>query len=99
MGLIQAYESSFERFTRATAQILLDHDDLANRQRYLNARGVLKKLMELGVVPIVNENDVVATEELALNFGVNDLLSVYLATLIVADQLFFLTVAPGLLKE
>ena len=46
MGLIQAYESSFERFTRATAQILLDHDDLATRQRYLNARGVLKQLME-----------------------------------------------------
>ena len=94
MGLIQAYESSFERFTRATAQILLDHDDLANRQRYLNARGVLKKLMELGVVPIVNENDTVVTDE--IRFGDNDSLAALVANLIDADLLVILTDKDGL---
>ena len=94
MGLIQAYESSFERFTRATAQILLDHDDLASRQRYLNARGVLKKLMELGVVPIVNENDTVVTDE--IRFGDNDSLAALVANLIDADLLVILTDKDGL---
>ena len=94
MGLIQAYESSFERFTRGTAQILLDHDDLANRQRYLNARGVLKKLMELGVVPIVNENDTVVTDE--IRFGDNDNLAALVANLIDADLLVILTDKDGL---
>ncbi|MDG1474000.1 MAG: glutamate 5-kinase, partial [Porticoccaceae bacterium] len=64
MGLIQAYESSFLRFKRPTAQILLDHDDVASRERYLNARGVLQRLIVLGVVPIVNENDTVVTDEI-----------------------------------
>lgn len=94
MGLIQAYESSFERFKRGTAQILLDHDDLANRQRYLNARGVLKKLMELGVVPIVNENDTVVTDE--IRFGDNDSLAALVANLIDADLLVILTDKDGL---
>ena len=94
MGLIQAYESSFERFSRGTAQILLDHDDLANRQRYLNARGVLKKLMELGVVPIVNENDTVVTDE--IRFGDNDTLAALVANLIDADLLVILTDKDGL---
>jgi len=94
MGLIQAYESSFERFSRGTAQILLDHDDLANRQRYLNARGVLKKLMELGVVPIVNENDTVVTDE--IRFGDNDSLAALVANLIDADLLVILTDKDGL---
>lgn len=94
MGLIQAYESSFERFNRGTAQILLDHDDLANRQRYLNARGVLKKLMELGVVPIVNENDTVVTDE--IRFGDNDSLAALVANLIDADLLVILTDKDGL---
>jgi glutamate 5-kinase len=94
MGLIQAYESSFMRFDRHTAQILLDHDDMASRQRYLNARGVLQTLMGLGVVPIVNENDTVVTDE--IRFGDNDRLAALVANLIDADMLVILTDKDGL---
>ena len=94
MGLIQAYESSFKRFDHHTAQILLDHDDMASRQRYLNARGVLQTLMNLGVVPIVNENDTVVTDE--IRFGDNDSLAALVANLIDADMLVILTDKDGL---
>jgi glutamate 5-kinase len=94
MGLIQAYESSFMRFDHHTAQILLDHDDMASRQRYLNARGVLQTLMGLGVVPIVNENDTVVTDE--IRFGDNDRLAALVANLIDADMLVILTDKDGL---
>ena len=94
MGLVQAYESSFQRFDRLTAQILLDHDDMANRQRYLNARGVLQTLMSLTVVPIVNENDTVVTDE--IRFGDNDSLAALVANLIDADILVILTDKDGL---
>ena len=94
MGLIQAYESSFKRFGHHTAQILLDHDDMASRQRYLNARGVLQTLMNLGVVPIVNENDTVVTDE--IRFGDNDSLAALVANLIDADMLVILTDKDGL---
>ena len=94
MGLIQAYESSFQRFDRLTAQILLDHDDMASRQRYLNARGVLQTLMSLTVVPIVNENDTVVTDE--IRFGDNDSLAALVANLIDADILVILTDKDGL---
>ncbi len=94
MGLIQAYESSFQRFDRLTAQILLDHDDMASRQRYLNARGVLQTLMSLTVVPIVNENDTVVTDE--IRFGDNDSLAALVANLIDADMLVILTDKDGL---
>lgn len=94
MGLIQAYETSFIKFQRRTAQILLDHDDVSNRQRYLNARGALKRLMDLGVVPIVNENDTVATDE--IRFGDNDSLAALVANLIDADLLVILTDKDGL---
>jgi len=94
MGLIQAYESSFQRFDRITAQILLDHDDMASRQRYLNARGVLQTLMSLTVVPIVNENDTVVTDE--IRFGDNDSLAALVANLIDADMLVILTDKDGL---
>jgi glutamate 5-kinase len=94
MGLIQAYESSFMRFDHHTAQILLDHDDMASRQRYLNARGVLQTLMGLGVVPIVNENDTVVTDE--IRFGDNDSLAALVANLIDADMLVILTDKDGL---
>ena len=94
MGLIQAYETSFIKFQRHTAQILLDHDDVSNRQRYLNARGALKRLMDLGVVPIVNENDTVATDE--IRFGDNDSLAALVANLIDADLLVILTDKDGL---
>ena len=93
-GLIQAYETSFIKFQRRTAQILLDHDDVSNRQRYLNARGALKRLMDLGVVPIVNENDTVATDE--IRFGDNDSLAALVANLIDADLLVILTDKDGL---
>ena len=94
MGLIQAYETSFIKFQRRTAQMLLDHDDVSNRQRYLNARGALKRLMDLGVVPIVNENDTVATDE--IRFGDNDSLAALVANLIDADLLVILTDKDGL---
>ena len=94
MGLVQAYESSFQRFDRLTAQILLDHDDMASRQRYLNARGVLQRLMSLTVVPVVNENDTVVTDE--IRFGDNDSLAALVANLIDADLLVILTDKDGL---
>ena len=94
MGLIQTYESSFRRFDRQTAQILLDHDDMANRQRYLNARSVIQTLMELSVVPIVNENDTVVTDE--IRFGDNDRLAALVANLIDADALIILTDKDGM---
>lgn len=94
MGLIQTYESSFKRYSRQTAQILLDHDDMANRERYLNARGVVQSLIELGVVPVVNENDTVVTDE--IRFGDNDRLAALVANLIDADALLILTDKDGL---
>jgi glutamate 5-kinase len=81
MGLVQAYESRFQRFGLHTAQVLLTHDDLANRQRYLNARSTLRALLKMGVVPVVNENDTVAYEEIRL--GDNDTLAAMEANLLV----------------
>jgi glutamate 5-kinase len=97
--LIQIYAEAFRKHKTTVAQILLTRGDFGLRKAYLNIRNTLENLLKYNIVPIVNENDVVATEELELNFGDNDLLAVYLATLIGADQLFFLTVAPGLIKE
>lgn len=94
MGLIRLYEDKFGRFGTQTAQILLTHDDLVNRQRYLNARSTLKTLLGLGVVPIVNENDTVAVEEIRL--GDNDTLAGLVANLIEADLLVLLTDQPGM---
>ncbi|MGD9985013.1 MAG: glutamate 5-kinase [Porticoccaceae bacterium] len=94
MGLIEAYESCFQRYGRHTAQILLDHDDLSNRQRYLNARRTLTTLIKLGVVPVVNENDTVVTDE--IRFGDNDTLGALVANLIEAPLLVILTDRDGL---
>lgn len=94
MGLIQAYESCFKRHGIHTAQILLTHDDLANRQRYLNARSTLRTLLKLGVVPVVNENDTVAVEE--IRFGDNDTLAALVANLIEAEVLVLLTDQSGM---
>ena len=96
MGLVQAWESCFQRRGRHTAQVLLTHDDLSNRQRYLNARGTLKVLVGLGVVPVVNENDTVANDE--LRFGDNDSLAALVANLIEADLMILLTDQAGLFK-
>jgi glutamate 5-kinase len=94
MGLIQAYETAFTAHRLGTAQILLTHDDLANRTRYLNARSTLSTLLDLGIVPIVNENDTVVTDE--IKFGDNDTLGALVANLVEADALVILTDQQGL---
>jgi len=94
MGLVQAYESCFMRHGVHAAQILLSHDDLSNRTRYLNARSTLTTLLEMAVVPVVNENDTVATAELC--FGDNDTLAALVANLINADVMVVLTDQDGL---
>ncbi len=93
MGLVEAYESNFQSHGLHTAQVLLTHDDLVNRTRYLNARSALRKLLELGVIPVVNENDTVACDE--LRFGDNDTLAALVANLVEADVLVILTDQPG----
>jgi glutamate 5-kinase len=94
MGLVQAYETAFAKYALRTAQILLTHDDLADRRRYLNARSTLRTLLALSVIPIINENDTVTTDE--IRFGDNDTLGALVANLIEADVLVLLTDQPGL---
>lgn len=94
MGLIEAYESRFRQHGLLTSQILLTHEDLADRKRYLNARSTLRTLLELGVVPIINENDTVATDE--IRFGDNDTLGALVTNLVEADALVILTDQSGL---
>jgi glutamate 5-kinase len=94
MGMIQTYESCFKKFDLHTAQILLTHDDLSNRKRYLNARSTLRTLLELGTIPIINENDTVATDE--IRFGDNDTLAALVANLVEANMLIILTDQQGL---
>jgi glutamate 5-kinase len=94
MGLVRAYEDCFRTRGLHTAQVLLTRDDLADRPRYLNARSTLQTLLSLGVIPVVNENDTVATDE--LRFGDNDTLAALVANLIEADMLVLLTDQDGL---
>ena len=94
MGLAQAYESCFAALGIRTAQILLTHADLADRARYLNGRSTLFTLLELGVVPVINENDTVVTDE--IKFGDNDTLAALTANLVEADVLVILTDQAGL---
>ncbi len=94
MGLIRAYEVCFQKRGLHAAQVLLTRDDLADRRRYLNARSTLLTLLRLRVVPVVNENDTVATDE--LRFGDNDTLAALVANLIEADLLILLTDQDGL---
>ena len=94
MGLAQVYESSFREFGLPTALVLLTHEDLADRRRYLNARSTLLTLLKLGVVPIINENDTVVTDE--IKFGDNDTLASLVTNLIDADALIILTDQAGL---
>jgi len=94
MGLVQMYESCFSQHQLHTAQVLLTHDDLADRKRYLNARSTLRTLLELNVIPIINENDTVVTDE--IRFGDNDTLASLVANLIEADALVILTDQQGL---
>lgn len=97
MGLIQSYESCFKKHQIHAAQILLTHDDLSNRKRYLNARSTLNTLLRLGTIPIINENDTVATDE--IRFGDNDTLAALVANLVEADALIILTDQQGLYTE
>ncbi len=97
MGLVQAYESRFQRFGLHTAQVLLTHDDLSNRQRYLNARSTLRALLKMGVIPVVNENDTVAYEEIRL--GDNDTLAAMVANLVEANLLVILTDQQGMYES
>lgn len=94
MGLAQVYESCFAEHGLRTAQVLLTHEDLADRRRYLNARSTLRTLLELAVVPIINENDTVVTDE--IKFGDNDTLGALVTNLIDADALVILTDQQGL---
>ncbi|WP_165857638.1 glutamate 5-kinase [Marinobacter sp. JSM 1782161] len=94
MGLVQTWEAQFKRHDLHSAQILLTHDDLSDRKRYLNARSTLRTLLDLGVIPIVNENDTVVTDE--IRFGDNDTLGALVANLVEADGLVILTDQDGL---
>ncbi|CAN5740081.1 glutamate 5-kinase [soil metagenome] len=94
MGLAQIYETSFRAHGLGTAQILLTHADLADRERYLNARSTLVTLLGFGIVPVINENDTVVTDE--IKFGDNDTLGALVANLIEADALIILTDQKGL---
>jgi glutamate 5-kinase len=97
MGLVQAWESAFERRGIQTAQILLTHEDAADRQRYLNIRNTLRTLLRLRVVPVVNENDTVAFEE--IRFGDNDTLGALVANLVEAELYVILTDQQGLYDQ
>jgi glutamate 5-kinase len=94
MGLVKAYESKFQQHGVHTAQVLFTHEDMSDRKRYLNARSTLNRLLDLGVVPVVNENDTVAIEE--IRFGDNDRLAALTANLIEADVLVILTDQNGM---
>lgn len=97
MGLVEAYESCFRKFGLHTAQILLTHEDLSDRTRYLNARSTVRTLIRLGTIPIINENDTVATDE--IRFGDNDTLAALVTNLIEAHVLVILTDQPGLYNK
>lgn len=97
MGLVQAYENFLQQHDLHSAQVLLTHEDLRDRQRYINARSTLTTLLQLGVIPVVNENDTVATDE--IRFGDNDNLAALVANLISADQLIILTDQAGIFNK
>ncbi len=96
-GLATLWETGFRAQTRASAQILLTHDDLSDRARYLNARATVLRLLDFNVIPVVNENDTVVTDE--IRFGDNDTLAALVANLIQADQLILLTDQQGMYRE
>ena len=97
MGLVQVYESCFRQHGLHTAQVLLTHADLADRQRYLNARSTLLTLLGLGIIPVINENDTVVTDE--IRFGDNDTLAALVTNLVEADCLIILTDQQGLYTD
>jgi glutamate 5-kinase len=91
--LMALYERYFSKYAKSVAQVLLTHEDLANRQRYINAKHTFQMLLESSIIPIVNENDTVAVEE--MKFGDNDHLSALVATLLEADLLVILSDVEG----
>ncbi|MDH5407115.1 MAG: glutamate 5-kinase [Gammaproteobacteria bacterium] len=97
MGLVQTYESRFQTYGMHTAQVLLTHEDLSSRERYLNARTTLRTLLGYGVIPVVNENDTVVIDE--IRFGDNDTLAALVANLVEADQLIILTDQEGMFDK
>jgi glutamate 5-kinase len=94
MGLVRVFDDNFQHHGLHAAQVLLTHEDLSDRQRYLNARSTLLTLLDFGVVPVINENDTVATEE--IRFGDNDTLAALVANLVEAELLIILTDQQGL---
>ncbi|MGR8940432.1 MAG: glutamate 5-kinase [Gammaproteobacteria bacterium] len=94
MGLVRVFDDNFQQHGLHAAQVLLTHDDLSDRRRYLNARSTLLTLIDFGVVPVINENDTVATEE--IRFGDNDTLAALVANLVEAEMLIILTDQKGL---
>ncbi len=94
MGLVQCYETCFREHGLATAQVLLTHADMSDRKRYLNARSTIRTLLDLGAIPVINENDTVVTDE--IKFGDNDTLAALVANLVEADALVILTDQGGL---
>lgn len=94
MGLVRMFDDQFQHHGLHAAQVLLTHDDLSDRQRYLNARSTLLTLLSFGVIPVINENDTVATEE--IRFGDNDTLAALVANLVEAELLIILTDQKGL---
>ncbi|NOQ76521.1 MAG: glutamate 5-kinase [Methylococcaceae bacterium] len=97
MGLANTFEDNFQKHKLHSAQVLLTHEDLSDRQRYLNARSTLLTLLDFDVIPVINENDTVATEE--IRFGDNDTLAALVANLVGADLLIILTDQAGLLDS
>ncbi|MDG2278293.1 MAG: glutamate 5-kinase [Pseudomonadales bacterium] len=96
MGLVEAWESALREHGRRAAMIMLTHEDFADRKRYLNARATILQLLSLGIVPVINENDTVATEE--IQFGDNDTLAALVTNLIEGELLVILTDVDGLLS-
>ncbi|MGA7985272.1 MAG: glutamate 5-kinase [Burkholderiales bacterium] len=94
MGLVQCYETCFRKHGLPTAQVLLTHADMADRRRYLNARSTLRTLLDMGAIPVINENDTVVTDE--IKFGDNDTLGALVTNLVEADALIILTDQSGL---
>ncbi len=94
MGLVQAYESQFQRYGLRTAQVLLTHEDAADRKRYLNVRSTLRTLLKLGIIPVINENDTVVFDK--IRFGDNDTLGALVANLVEAELYIILTDQQGL---
>jgi len=91
--LMSLYEDAFKCFNTTTAQVLLTHDDMSDPNRYLNAKATITKILNLNIIPIINENDVVATEE--IRFGDNDALAAMVSNLIEADLMIILTNQDG----